>query len=253
MSPSSSVLLYPCPSNIISCYGEIHSVIISICFIIQSFFFPFKVQKNVSFHDITSEMTCLFQGRQVAILATCWNSVIHSTSILSLIPVEPVQNWQIKNLRYNIFRYKIQCYFQIISDQYNFFLLYQFQTISNPLYRFVFVFTDWNDMKLSISQWNRWKIEIMFWENDMKQSIWYLKISIYDCLYSKFHLNIQFKSVLFRESSFSYHIVSYRIVSISNCIYQFLVRILKSRPCLSPNCFKLQGKFFRGPEKITLG
>jgi hypothetical protein len=44
-----------------------------------TFFLLFKVQKNVSFHDVTSETTCLFQGRQVAILATCWNSVIHST------------------------------------------------------------------------------------------------------------------------------------------------------------------------------
>jgi hypothetical protein len=30
------------------------------------------------------------------------------------------------------------------------------------------MFTHWNDIKLSISQWNWWKIEIMFWENNMK-------------------------------------------------------------------------------------
>jgi hypothetical protein len=35
-----------------------------------TFFFLFKVQKNVSFHDVTSETTCSFQGRQVAILMT---------------------------------------------------------------------------------------------------------------------------------------------------------------------------------------
>ena len=34
-----------------------------------TFFFLFKVQKNVSFHDVTSETTCLFQGRQVVISA----------------------------------------------------------------------------------------------------------------------------------------------------------------------------------------
>ena len=45
-----------------------------------TFFFLFNVQKNVSFHDVTSKMTCSFQGRRVAILATRWNSVIHSTS-----------------------------------------------------------------------------------------------------------------------------------------------------------------------------
>jgi len=75
-------------------------------------------------------------------------------------------------------------------------------------------------MKPSISQWNRWKIEIMFWENDMKLSIRYQKILIYDHFHLNFHKkdwNIEFKSVLHQELSFSYRIISYCIISISNC------------------------------------
>jgi len=75
-------------------------------------------------------------------------------------------------------------------------------------------------MKPSISQWNRWKIEIMFWENNMKLSIRYQKILIYDHFHLNFHkkdCNIEFKSVLHQELSFSYRIISYCIISISNC------------------------------------
>jgi hypothetical protein len=61
----------------------------------------------------------------------------------------------------------------------------------------------------------------MFWENNMKLTFQYQKISIYDRFHLNFHkkdLDIEFKLVLFRELSFSYHIISYRILSISNRI-----------------------------------
>ncbi len=77
------------------------------------------------------------------------------------------------------------CYFKKILKYIIFFFCYQFQTVSNTLYHFVFVFTHWNDMKLSISQWNWWKIEIMFMESYMKPSIsqwsqWKIEIMFWD-------------------------------------------------------------------------
>ncbi len=95
-------------------------------------------------------------------------------------------------------------------------------------------------MNLSISQWNWWKIEIMFWENSMKPRIRYRKISIYDHFHSNFHikkdLNIEFKLVLFENVIFiSYRIVSYQYQIVS---YQFLVLILWSPPCLNGETHK---------------
>ncbi len=138
-----------------------------------------------------------------------------------------------------------RCYIKKISKYIVFFFFYQFQTVSNPLYCFVFVFTHWNDMKLSISQWKRWKIKIMFWENnmkpsisqwnrwkieimfgeyDMKLSIQYQKISIYDHFHSNFHkerILISNLNWYFFENCL-FHIIFYR----------FLVPILRSCQCL---------------------
>ncbi len=55
-----------------------------------------------------------------------------------------------------------RCYFKKILKYIVFFFFYQFQTITNPLYHFVFVFTHRNDMKLTISQWNWWKLRLCF-------------------------------------------------------------------------------------------
>ncbi len=75
-----------------------------------------------------------------------------------------------------------------------------------------------SDMKPSISQWNRWKIEIMFWENNMKPSIWYRKISFYDRFHSNFH-----KKRISISNSNQYFLrivifILYRIISILNHI-----------------------------------
>ncbi len=105
-------------------------------------------------------------------------------------------------------------------------------------------------MILSISQWNRWKIEIMFWENDTKPRIsqwnlWkieimseinYLRImsicqyemvaiqksrfmTVFIWIFIKKDFKIEFKMVLFRDSPVLYHIddtkISYHILSVS--------------------------------------
>jgi len=126
----------------------------------------------------------------------------------------------------------------------SFFLLWSVSDRFKPIVPFCVMFTHWNDMKQSISQWNWWKIEIMiwennmkpsisqwkqwkikiiFWENDMKQSIQYWKILIYDCFLSIFHkkkdLDNEYKLLLSWELSCSYCILSYHIVSISNRIF----------------------------------
>ncbi len=77
----------------------------------------------------------------------------------------------------------------------------------------------------------KWKDEIMFREKDMKLSIWYKKILIYDRFHSNFHkkrISISNLNWYFFENC-HFHIVSYRYRIIS---YQFLVPILWSRPCL---------------------
>ncbi len=74
-------------------------------------------------------------------------------------------------------------------------------------------------MKTSISQRNWWKIEIMFWENDMKPCIWYQKISIYDCFHLNFHekrISISNLNLYFFENC-HFHILLYII----SFLYQF--------------------------------
>jgi hypothetical protein len=196
-----------------------------------------------------------------------WNCAIdidnYRIKILLLILVKPVQNRHTENLLYDILQYKIpSVLFQENFEIYCFFLLLSVSDHYKPIVPFcVRVYpskwheTDYfsvklvkieimfweNNMKLSISQWNWWKIEIMFWETDMKL-IWNqvflceigeksrlcLKLIISELcqfvnlkwlqfkksqfmtvfiqIFIKKDLDIKFKSVLFRELSFSYRI-----------------------------------------------
>ncbi len=133
-----------------------------------------------------------------------------------------------------------------------FFFFYQFQSLRLFQTNWVFLGETGGKSRLCFGKtiWNRvflsetsGKSRLCFWKMiDMKLSIQYQKISIYDHFHLNFHKEgslYWIKSVLFENCHF--HIISYLIVLYQYRIvsYQLLVPILWSRPCLVTTFFSV--------------